>query len=73
MVNQKDGKLVTGVEQQLALEGRSTDPGKVSFGGHPGILDVHCLDSKGHSRKIMTHVFPLPLAGIERDTHEALG
>lgn len=69
MVNRKARKEVTGVEQQVALEGRPADLGKVRFGGRPGILDVHCLDSKGHSRKIMTHLFHLPLAGTERDTH----
>lgn len=73
MVNRKAGKEVTSVEQQVALEGRPTDPGKVSFGGHPDILDVHCLDSKGHPRKITTHLFRLPLARTKRDTHQALG
>ena len=73
MVNRKDGKEVTAMEQQVALKGKVVDPGKVSFGGHPNILDVHHMDSKGHPRKTMTHLFHLPLAGIERDTHQAFG
>lgn len=73
MVNWKDGKEVTGVEQQVALKGRPTDHGKISSGGHPGILDVHRMDSKGHLRNTTTHLFYLPLVGSERDSHQAVG
>ena len=53
----------------MALEGRSTSVGKVKFRGHPGLLDVHCLDSKGNPRKSASHLFHLPLAWKERDAH----
>ena len=73
MVNREARKEATNVEQQMALEGRPNDPGKISIGGHSGILDVHCMDSKGHSGKIMMRLFHLPLEGAERDSHQALG
>ena len=73
MVNQEAGKEANDVEQQMALEGRSVDLGKISIGGHSGILDVHHIDSKGHSGNITMHLLHLPLAGAERDSHQDLG
>ena len=73
MVNREAGKEATDVEHQMALEGRPDDPGKISFGSHSGLLDVHSMDPKGHSGEIMMSMLHLPLAGAERDSYQALG
>ena len=73
MVNWEAGKEATDVEQQMALEGRPVDTGKISIGGNTGILDVHCMDPKGRSGKVTTHLLHFPLARAERGTLQALG
>ena len=46
MDNLESGKEVVDVEQQMVVEGRKADIGKVSFGGNSSLLDVHYMDTK---------------------------
>ena len=72
MVNWKARKEATDVEQQMALEDRQADTGKISIGGHSGLLDVHSMDSKGHSGEIMSSLLHLPLARAKRESFQTL-
>ena len=66
MVNWEVGKEAINVEQQMALEGRSINSGKISTGGHSGLLDVHSMDPKRHSREALINMIHFPMEGAER-------
>ena len=68
MVNWEAGKEATDVEQQMALEGRPVDIGKICIRGNTSILDVHCMDPKRCSGEATMHLLHFPMEGAERGT-----
>ena len=68
MVNWEAGKEAFDVEQQMDLEGRSANSGKISIGGHSNLLDVHSMDSKRHPREAQTYLLHLPLVVAKRES-----